>query len=147
MIFTHDVFVAYAGPDRGLAVELVRELQARRLSVCWDGVLKAEDSFDTAIPTMLSACRMFTIIVSLSTWNGQHHATDELAIAVQHARYSHMVIIPIWISHIAIEDRPYGIATKVGVSLPENTNCLGCVAGRLVEVILRTRLEAANRRL
>jgi len=107
MIKTHDVFVAYAGPDRDVAVKLVRELHSRRVTVCWDGLLNAEDSFDSAIPDMLSTCRVFTVIVSPITWDGQHYATEELTMAVQLARNSRIVIAPVWLSPIEIEERPY----------------------------------------
>ena len=95
MINTHDVFVAYAGPDRGIAAELINELHSRRVTVWWDGLLNAEDSFQAAVPDMLSSCRVFTIIVSPRTWDGQHYATEELAIAIQLARASGIVIAPV----------------------------------------------------
>jgi hypothetical protein len=41
MAAQHDVFVAYAGPDRDLAEELVARLRQRGVAVRWDGHLQA----------------------------------------------------------------------------------------------------------
>ena len=140
---THDIFVAYAGPDRAVATELVTELHKRGILAVWDGSIPSEETFSNAIPELIAASRVFTILVSPGTWIGQHYATEELSLAVQYARSSGIAISPVWLQPIAIENRPYGIATKIGVSLTDNHGCLGCVAGRLAEVVLRTQLVAA----
>ncbi|MGH3614290.1 MAG: hypothetical protein ACRDRK_17215 [Pseudonocardia sp.] len=58
MIKTHAVFVAYAGPDRDVAAKLIGELHARRVTVWWDDLLNAEDTFESTVPDMGSALRI-----------------------------------------------------------------------------------------
>jgi len=41
----------------------------------------------------------------------------------------------------------YGIVTTVGLSLPAHTDCVGCIASKLVEVVLRARAVDAERLL
>lgn len=140
---TYDVFLAYASPDRDVAAQLVSELQKRGLLVSWDGNLVPDESFDTSIPQLIASSRVFAVLVSSLTWDGQQYASEELAAAIQYARRSEMSISPVWLQPMAIEKRPYGIGTRVGISFDEYDGCMGCIAGRLVEVVLRAQLMAA----
>ncbi len=56
-------------------------------------------------------------------------------------------ILPLWVEEIPPEKRPYGIVTTVGLSLPAHTDCVGCIASKLVEVVLRARAVDAERLL
>jgi len=44
--------------------------------------LHPEDVFDEIIPDRFKSCRVFVVLVSSNTWNGQHYASEELAIVV-----------------------------------------------------------------
>lgn len=57
MIKTHDVFVAYAGPDRDVAVKLIGELHSRRVTVWWDDLLVGRQIHPQCIPEQLSGQR------------------------------------------------------------------------------------------
>lgn len=115
---------------------------AEILTVYWDGFMRPDEAFDDSIPQKLSDCGTFAILVSEDTWDGQHYASEELAVAVNLARQRQLAIIPVWLSDILVERRPYGISTKAGISLERYDGCLGCVAGRLVETVLRSKIRA-----
>jgi hypothetical protein len=66
--------------------------------------------------------------------------------AVSLARDMRMTIIPVWLEDIPVEKRPYGIATKVRISLTRHATCLGCIAGALVEAVLRVKFLEAERK-
>lgn len=140
----YDLFLAYAGPDHGHAKSLVEHLHGR-ITVYWDGFMRPEEDFDRVIPSRLRASRVFTVLVSATTWDGQHYASEELGMAVALARQHRLTIVPIWLDDIPVERRPYGIATKAGISVTRHGKCLGCVAGALVETVLRAKLLNADR--
>jgi hypothetical protein len=142
----YDVFVGYAGPDHVLAERLVNLLHGR-VAVWWDRFLAPDESFDGAIPEILRNSRVLAILVSSHTWDGQTYASEELAIAIAHARQLKTRILPLWVEDIAPEKRPYGIVTTVGLSLAAHNDCMGCIASKLVEVVLRTRAVDAERLL
>lgn len=146
-VYTHDTFVAYAGADRSAAEALVAALQARRVSVLWDHLLHAEESFDTAIPRAIASCRVLALLVSDKTWDGQHYASQELTLAIEGARKGDMMIVPVWLKPISIEKRPYGLASHIGIDLTTNNGCIGCVAGTIALVVLRAQLTEAVRRI
>jgi hypothetical protein len=84
---------------------------------------------------------------SSHTWDGQTYASEELAIAIAQARQLKTRILPLWVEEIPPEKRPYGIVTTVGLSLPAHSDCVGCIASKLVEVVLRARAVDAERLL
>jgi hypothetical protein len=142
----YDIFVGYAGPDHALAERLVNLLHGR-VAVWWGRFLAPDESFDSAIPEILRNSRVLTILVSTHTWDGHTYASEELAIAIALARQLKTRILPLWIEDIAPEKRPYGIVTTVRLSLASHNDCMGCIASKLVEVVLRARAVDAERLL
>jgi len=110
----YDVFVAFAGPDREFAKTLAERLLIRGLAVRWEGHLLAEQKFTTALTDFVSSCLVFVVVVSPHTWATQHYAAEELATAVELARADKIVIIPVWTTTIATQDRPDGIKLLTG---------------------------------
>lgn len=142
----YDVFLGYAGPDRDLAERLAGLLHGR-VAMWWDHFLLPDESFDIAIPRILSSSRVFALIVNPRTWGTQYYASDELNRAVQLARDGKMRIVPIWVEEFPAETKPSGLYSQKGLSLAGEQGCVGCIASKLVAVVLRARLEDAERRV
>lgn len=144
---SHDVFVAFAGPDREFATALAERLLIRGLAVCWKGQLLAEQKFTPALTDFVSSCLVFVVVVSPDTWATQHYAAEELATAVELARADKIAIIPVWTKTIATQDRPDGIKLLTGIALPNHAGCIDCVAGLINEAVLWRKLYEAQQAL
>jgi uncharacterized protein (TIGR03032 family) len=59
-----DVFVSYAGPDRGLAAALVASLEAAQVGTWWDGKLSLDEPFEHQIQRVLAETKVIVAIVS-----------------------------------------------------------------------------------
>jgi hypothetical protein len=136
---SYDVFVAFAGPDRDLARTLVDKLQHRGLTVRWEGHLPPEAEFPTGLTDFVASVLVFVVVVS-KNWPAQHYAAEELATAVELYRRDRIVITPVWTEKIETEDRPMGIRLLTGITLPEHSGCISCVAGLINESVLRRKL-------
>jgi hypothetical protein len=141
----YDLFLAYAGADLPTARALVNELHGR-VSVFWDHFIPPDESFQSAIPRALRSSLVFAVLVSTNTWKDQHYTSDEVALAVELARERKMRVVPIWLDDFRVGDKPYGLITLTGIRRTVHQGCVGCIAGHLVEVVLRARLADLQRR-
>ncbi|MCB9527620.1 MAG: TIR domain-containing protein, partial [Myxococcales bacterium] len=110
-----DVFVVFAGPDRGRAATLCRALHEAGLRVFSEHDLKAGDVWDTVLPARLRAARAVVILIS-EKWGSaggrdeSWYGPEEVALAIRAARKAESPprLIPVLLDG-ALDCTPYGL--------------------------------------
>lgn len=139
---TWDVFLAHAGPDAALAANLF-ELLAPTLRVFLDArSIQLGDDWDTELARAQRRALVTVVLVSANTERA-YYEREEIAAAIALARQDGQAhrVVPVYVSAAALENVPYGLRLKHGLTLSE-TLTLHDAAERLRELLNELRAAA-----
>jgi hypothetical protein len=131
----YDFFLAHAGGDNALAVELRELLKAHRVFVDSEDLLPG-DEWDVELPKVQRASRVSVILIS-SEVEKAWYAREEIAAAINLAKVERQRVVPLFLEGLKPPaDVPYGLRRLVAIYL-ERLGSLEAVAEKLSDLLLR----------
>jgi hypothetical protein len=121
-----DIFLSHAGPDRQAATELYDELAAHCKVFLDSKSLRLGDSWDEAIAAAQQASKVTLVLISNQVDNA-YYQREEVARAIDLARTrtSGHRVIPVLLDDSAMEQAPYGLRLRHGISWQQANGAKG----------------------
>ncbi len=116
-----DIFICYAGPDKGTALRVRRMLKAAGLNPWCDAAdLLPDDPWDRVIPGVLQRARAVVVLITpgwpiVGEENESYYGPEEVAIAIGRAREIGTSLVPVRLDGIGPARVPYGLRRFTGI--------------------------------